>query len=111
MALRAGRLEQATELLRGSLDVQQRLQDVSGMTVALEDLACVAGARGDAVRMVKLLAAAAAIRQANGVSLSAVERHTSEDAAAGGRAALDHAAFASAWAAGATLTLERRRSH
>ena len=56
--------------------------------------------------MVKLLAAAAAIRQANGVSLSAVERNTSEDAVAIGRAALDHAAFASAWADGANLRLE-----
>jgi hypothetical protein len=106
VALAAGRLEAATELLREGFDVQRSMQHMREMAITLEDLARVAGAQGDATRMVKLLAAAAGIRQTHGVSSSAVERHTSEDAVSVGRAALDHAAFTSAWAEGAILTLE-----
>jgi hypothetical protein len=106
LALGQRRVEKASELLRQSLAVQRPVADLAGIAMNLEDLARVAEVRGDPVVMVKLLGAADAFRELNGVSLSAFERQASERAVTAARTSLDEAAFQSAWTGGRGLPLD-----
>jgi DNA-binding CsgD family transcriptional regulator/tetratricopeptide (TPR) repeat protein len=72
----------------------------------LEFLGRVAGADGDAPRLVRLCSAAAALRAAAGVPALPYERAQAEHVLAAARSDLDPRTYASAWAAGRALTLD-----
>jgi tetratricopeptide (TPR) repeat protein len=72
-----------------------------------DDLAQTLCRMGAAARAVKLMGAAAAIRERAEVKLTAYERANREDISTACRAGLGDAGFASAWAEGWSLTLEQ----
>jgi tetratricopeptide (TPR) repeat protein len=81
------------------------------VAAALEELGVQAVGLGQEEHRVRLLAGAAALRQAMGTPVRPADRPAIEDALAAGRAALGEAAFAGAWAAGETLPLEQIVAH
>jgi predicted ATPase/class 3 adenylate cyclase len=101
LALHEQRLDTATDLLKQSLAIQRTVSDAAGIATNLEDLARVAHARDKPRLMAQLLATADALRQSNGISLSARELESFDRAVASARGVLDDATFRSAWATGA----------
>jgi predicted ATPase len=93
--------------LSGDLDSaefahRRALRTAPGHAAALEGLACVAAARGDAVAAARLLGAAAWWRERRHRPLSRLERLDVERAERGARTSLGDAAFGAAHRAGAT---------
>jgi predicted ATPase/transcriptional regulator with XRE-family HTH domain len=78
-----------------------------GMAAALAGLARVAATAGAPERATRLLAAADAVREAGEVNVAPDERVDEERLLATMRAALDQAAFATAWAAGRARPIEQ----
>ena len=76
------------------------------MADALDGVAGVAAARGQAERAARLHGAAAALREQLGATVVPWEHPAHERDLAAVRAALEPEAFAAAWAAGAALPLE-----
>ena len=72
----------------------------------LEDLARVAHAGGNVGAMARLLAAANAVRDANGISLGERERESFDAAVSLARRAQDETTFASLWAEGRASPLD-----
>ena len=98
--------EQAKQLYRESLHVRHALLDKNGIADCFEGLAEVAVAEGQPVRAARLFGAAHWLRETIGTHLDALERPARERAVANARTALGEDAFAAAWAAGRTMTLE-----
>jgi non-specific serine/threonine protein kinase len=106
-ACRAGAPDRALPLFREALAVCGEI-DAPGRTVrAVEGVAEVAAARGQAVRAARLLGAAAAARAALRLVLHPFERAPQERTLAALRARLLPAEFAAAWRAGGAWSLEQ----
>ena len=111
VALDQGEGGRAAALLRQGLGLEWALGDRRSSAMALERLARALAGQGQhpaaAIRAVRLLGAAAALRQAIGAPRSPLERPDYEATVQAAQAALGAAAFAEAWAAGQALTPEQ----
>jgi non-specific serine/threonine protein kinase len=107
LALGRGEPARAADLWRERLE---QTWDVWSLRWALECLAAVALAGGEADRAATLLGAAEAARERLGVDLPPHQRRDRERDAAAARALLGEAAFAAAWAAGRRLAPEAARA-
>ncbi len=97
---------EAAALLRSSLDLHRGLRDRWRTSCVLEDLAALALSSGSAVRAARLLAAAAAIREAIGTVIAPCESSQHAGTLAGARAALGDDAFEAAWQQGALAPID-----
>jgi tetratricopeptide (TPR) repeat protein len=97
----------ARVILCDGLILQQQFAEQDVMIDSLEACAGVAIGQGWAVRAVRLLGAAAALRTTIGARRVSAARPAYERDVASARAQLDDASFAAAWAAGQALTLEQ----
>src|SRR5690606_14323458 len=98
-------LDRATELLRESLSLYR--ESGGAVSVAVEAFGCLAIARNQPERSIRLLAAAETLR--NGTE-EKLDRHLIPDHErnlAFLRSRLDYSAFEAAWTEGAALTLEQ----
>jgi predicted ATPase/DNA-binding CsgD family transcriptional regulator len=102
-----GETATATTWLRQSLRRRHQLGDRLGVAECLEGLATVAAGSDQPARAVRLLGAAAGLREAIGAPLPPVERPSHEATTAAARDALGAAAFAATFAAGQALTPTR----
>jgi hypothetical protein len=107
VALDDGDAEHARPLFLESLSVYRSFGWVPGVAACLEGLAHVAVMQGQPQRAARLLGAAAAQRRLLDTPLLRPERERVERAAAETRAALADDAFAAAWSAGESLSLEQ----
>jgi tetratricopeptide (TPR) repeat protein len=101
-----GDVASATALIQEGLILCQQFNHKPGIATALEGLAGLAIAE-NAGQAARLFGAADAIRGALGTPLSLIDRPAYEHDAAAAQAQLGEAAFAGAWAAGQSLTLEQ----
>jgi hypothetical protein len=109
VARRHGQLAQAGARYREALALAQEYGDPWAMAIGLEGLAMDAaavGAVGQRVRAVRLLGAAAAVRDAIGAPLPPHERAELEAESQPTRAALGEDAWHAALAAGRAMSLE-----
>jgi predicted ATPase/DNA-binding SARP family transcriptional activator len=90
-----------------SLAICQETNHRPGVAQSLDGLAAVASARGEPERAARLLGAAAALREAIGLTPPPAERAEHERTLDAVRAAIDPRAFAIAWAAGRALPIEQ----
>jgi hypothetical protein len=97
----------AEKLYRESLALYQEMGTTDGVAPCLEALAEAVHARGQPWRAARLLGAAAALRVALGAPLPSSARPAHDRCVAATRATLGEAAFAAAWAAGQTLSVEQ----
>ena len=102
-----GNDERAVALYQECLPLALEQGDRWGLIELLLGLADIALARGAAARATRLLGAAEAAREADGINLQPYVRRTAERVADMARQSLGAAAFAAAWAAGRDLPLER----
>jgi hypothetical protein len=97
-------------LLREGLAVSREMRSPLQSVECLEGLALVLAEQGQrpagARRAARLLGAAEATRRALGAPRPPIERAEQEATVLAARAALDEAAFATAWAEGEALSLE-----
>jgi predicted ATPase/DNA-binding XRE family transcriptional regulator/Tfp pilus assembly protein PilF len=107
VACDTGRHDQARALLRESLTMCQALGIQVTIIEILETIAYVLTAQGADLHALSLFAATDALRAALDAPIAPVERPFRERPIAVLRAHLDDAAFAAAWAAGRTMTLEQ----
>jgi hypothetical protein len=107
VAYRQDEHAQAETLLAESLQLSYELGARPLLAAALEILVWVAEARGQPRRAACLAGAAQAVRDALGVPMPPYQRAGHDRSVATLHAALGEEAFALAWAAGATLSLER----
>ncbi len=103
---RLGRHERAVVLFEESLALARRLGDRATITDAVEGLAEVAAALAHMGRAARLFAAVEALRAATGDPQSPAERARYDRNIAAVRASLGDDPFATAWAAGRSMTLE-----
>jgi predicted ATPase/DNA-binding SARP family transcriptional activator len=104
--VRLGEHEEARSCVRESLVIWQEMGDRDHVVRALECLAQVVFAQGQAERMARLLGVAEAQRGTLHAPLPPGER-ASYDCVAPARAALGEEAFAAAWAAGRAMPLQQ----
>jgi predicted ATPase/DNA-binding CsgD family transcriptional regulator len=90
---------QARSLLLESLSLAIGLQDRRGISYAVDGLACVAAAEGQAILSASLFGTAQALRESMGDPVSAVFDRDRERGIAMARASLGEAAFHAAWVA------------
>ncbi|HEU5097823.1 MAG TPA: tetratricopeptide repeat protein, partial [Roseiflexaceae bacterium] len=102
-----GKSAQAIARYVESLTLRAELGDKEGIAYSLEGLAEVAGSRGQPKRAARLWGAAAALREAIGAPLPPSEQPHYDHNLAAARAQFDAAAFDTAFAAGASMTLEQ----
>jgi predicted ATPase/DNA-binding CsgD family transcriptional regulator len=102
-ALDTGDLPRARAAFVESLELAQRLGHRWHGGVCVAGLAAIAVQRGNAEPAARMLAAAAALREAAGPPLRACDQDWHDRATAASRAAIGETAFAAAWAAGAAL--------
>jgi predicted ATPase/class 3 adenylate cyclase/Tfp pilus assembly protein PilF len=102
-----GELAQAEAMFREALALYRELGDPLGCAQGLENLANTAAAAGQPERATRLAGAAMTIRERIAVPQSPANREDMEPELAAARAALGEAAWAGAYAAGRTLTLEQ----
>jgi len=98
--------ERALAAYRESVELARHHRDRRFLAEALSGIAGVAVAQGRPERAARLLGATAALREQIGAAIEGWNRPTHERVVALVRAALAPAAFASAWSAGANLSLE-----
>jgi tetratricopeptide (TPR) repeat protein len=103
-----GDRERARTLFRDSLVLFQEISSNAGIAYALGGLAAIIDWPAQAV---KLLGAAAVALETSRMSMDLIERAHYERMLAALRARLDEAAFAAAWAAGQSLTLDQAVSY
>jgi len=94
-------------LLEESLMLFRELGSQWGIANALEELAKLAGVKGQRERAVRLLGAAESLREAIGAPMYLPERSDYEQIVTELRSALGDEAFAVAWEEGRTMTLEQ----
>jgi len=99
--------DRAAARYREALQVFMPIGDPGGMAACLQGLARLARRRGDPERSAKLLGAAAVIRESAAIGLSASELEHSQQEVSETRASLGDAEFATAWAQGEALPIER----
>lgn len=107
LATQQGDVDQAARSYDEGLHLVQTLGYRLLAAEALEGRATLAGATGDPLRAARLFGAAAAVRAAVGTPLTPLERRIYEPAVAAVRATVAPAAWATAWAAGAALSLDQ----
>ncbi|MDP9471313.1 MAG: tetratricopeptide repeat protein, partial [Chloroflexota bacterium] len=107
LALRTGDLPRAAAELAKALPQRWEIGDRRGAASTLAALASVVGAAGNRERAVRLFGAAEALGEATGAPLPGVSGREYEGALAAIRARLGEAAFATAWAEGREMTVER----
>ncbi len=107
LALRTGDLPRAAAELAEALPHRWEIGDRRGAASTLAALASVVGAAGDRERAVRLFGAAEALSEATGAPLPGVSGPDYNGALAAIRARLGEAAFATAWAEGREMTVER----
>lgn len=95
----------AASLYRESLLINRELGDKWALAYLLEDTGALAALQGQSVRALRLVGAAATLREAIGAPLSAVEQSKLEKLLAPARQALDSPAQAAALAEGRAFTL------
>ena len=101
-----GNFARATALYQEGLALSQGLSDKLRVLREMEGLATAVAAQGQAERAVRLLGAAAGLRDLLGSARHPMDRVAVERAEAALRAALGEEAFAAAWAAGRALSLD-----
>jgi DNA-binding NarL/FixJ family response regulator len=106
VAMRQGDDVRAAPLLGRALTVIRELRDQEATTHLLEGTAWLVLRAGRAETASRLLAAAAALRAADGIPIALVHRAGHEPAIASARAALGEEAFTAAWAAGGALPVK-----
>jgi non-specific serine/threonine protein kinase len=107
VARQQGDLARAAALFVESLTLWRRVGNVRGNALCLAGLAGVAALAGQAERAARLFGAAETLRSATGGVLEPTDRAVYELNVAAARHGLDGETFASAWAAGTTLSLEQ----
>lgn len=105
-ALRQGDVERAVERFRESLDLYRSMGTTAGLPTCLEGMATALEARGLLEHGVRLWAAAAAMRDTQGIPLPLPSAAQRERALVAGRLALGSGAFDAAWVDGGKLTME-----
>jgi non-specific serine/threonine protein kinase len=111
VGLRSGDRGGANGHLGESLALFTQLGDRSGIALCLEGMAEAAVARGACEPAVVWLAAASAWRAANDFPVPPYDRSDYDRVLGAARSGLNNAAFAKAWAIGATMTLEQAIDH
>jgi predicted ATPase/class 3 adenylate cyclase len=106
LARRHGDIVQAETLEREALALFRELGDLRRCAEVLEDLARTAGVAGRGERAARLLGTAATLREVLGAPQPPQEQADVEESVAGALVALGDAAWAAAFAAGRTLTLD-----
>jgi tetratricopeptide (TPR) repeat protein len=106
VALRAGETQRAIELFSQALTARARHRYFLGVAADLAGLASVARALERPAPAARLFGAADALLRRIGLVLAPVDALAFDRDLASARAALDSAAFAGAWDAGAVLTME-----
>jgi len=104
VAVKTGRLADATRLWVEALRLFNRAQDVSGIVLQLDNLSVVARLNGDAVRATVLAGAQAVHQASSGTSLGTLLK---EQEGRTGREGLDDKQAEKAWAEGQAMTLEQ----
>src|SRR5207247_3078348 len=102
-----GDYPRARALYKESLRLRRELGSRFALAQSLEDLAALAGREQQAERAVRLLGAGEAFCETLGVRPPVAIPAEYERAMAEGRASLGEAAFATAWAEGRAMSLER----
>ena len=105
--LGTGEVARGAALLRESLATCWRVGARWEMAECLEGLAASAVAAGQPLRAIRLLGAAAALREALGAPVPPVERPGHEATVQAARTALGEEAFLAAWAEGQALSVEQ----
>jgi predicted ATPase/class 3 adenylate cyclase len=103
VAVKTSDVEDAQQYFLDALRLFIEAQDVSGITLQLDNLSVIARTRGDLVRATRLAAAAVAQQAVTGTSLGGL---LSSQEGRTGREGLNEADAAEAWAEGQALTLE-----
>jgi non-specific serine/threonine protein kinase len=106
VAFLQGDLERAIDALQEALKLFREWDSAWGMAECLEGLAVVAGAEGRFERAARLLGAAARLREAIGAPVHPVDRADHERTVAASEAALGAPAYAAAWHAGQTMSID-----
>jgi non-specific serine/threonine protein kinase len=101
-----GDLDAAAAALAAALRTTVEYADAWMTTIGVGQIACLATARGDASEAAVLFGAASAAQRAFGISQAAHWSRDLERWSAAARAALDPAAFETAWSAGEDTSLE-----
>jgi predicted ATPase/DNA-binding CsgD family transcriptional regulator len=96
----------ADQYLRSSLTIEQELGELAGIAYVLERYAMLAAARADPTRALRLVGAAAALRESVGVPLTPAGLAQLERALGPARQSLGPRASDEAWNAGRPLSLE-----
>ena len=109
--LAQGNHMRAAALLSEALSLQQQQDHKAQILESLEGFTQLASAHGQATWAAQLLGAAAGLRAASSVLRPPGERAPYERMVAGVRAQLDEAAFAAAWAAGQTMSLDQATTY
>jgi tetratricopeptide (TPR) repeat protein len=102
----AGEFARSAALYRESMVLWQSLEDRVGIAMGLEDFAGLAGRQQQWEHAVRLLGSAEGVAAPVGRSLPVSWRAEYQRTVDGARPALGEAAFAAAWAAGESLSLE-----
>jgi len=103
VAVKTDDVEEAQQYFLDALRLFIEAQDVSGITLQLDNLSVIARTRGDLVRATRLAAAAVAQQAATGTSLGGL---LSYQEGRTGREGLNETDAARAWAEGQALTLD-----
>lgn len=107
LELLRGDVNRAADLLMESLSSRVKLDDTSGIAQCLEGIAAAGLARGLTEPAIRLLGAAAHLRETNTAPLSPAERVGFDQDVATGRVQIGEAAFAALWADGHALPFDR----
>jgi DNA-binding CsgD family transcriptional regulator/tetratricopeptide (TPR) repeat protein len=105
--LHQGNTRRAAPCFAEALNLSRGLGDRSGIAMNLAGLAGVAAAQGHPERSARLFGAAAALLEASGQVVKAVDRTEYDRNAAVARAQVGEDAFAAAWEAGRAMTIEQ----
>ncbi len=106
-ALQQGDIERAVARFRESLDLYRSMGTAAGLAACLEGMAATLLERGLPQNGVRLWAAAAALREVQGIPLPSASRTDVERFLATGRQALVAGTFDTAWEEGSALTIEQ----
>jgi predicted ATPase/class 3 adenylate cyclase len=104
VAVKTGRLADATRLWFEALRLFDRAQDVSGIVLQLDNLSVVARLNGDTYRATVLAGAQAAHQESSGTSLGTLLK---KQEGRTGREGLDEQEATKAWAEGQAMSLEQ----
>ncbi len=107
MAVARGEVARARALLVESLALQRELENAGGVAEGLAGFAAVAAAEGQAERAARLLGAATAIWQGQGLPIWPAEQAEHGRTLTRARTQLDEMTLAAAWDEGRTMTPEQ----